>query len=620
MFTTAKLDLKGTHHLDGSNPPIFLKADTVAFLNRHNIPLEETSLRKILWETAITLKWVDTDPSPFCRLHLPNGTTVNKVKCVNNLRELERLLTRDLTQSGDRQGSIPNARKYTITQLSDYHPIFLEAGIEKRQFEPIKEVEGYSNKELNRYIRYQFWRAKQYLKNGSPGNYWRHLNPLRNSDAIRILAFHRVFPGWHRNMSLKSLKGIIRRNLRLTSDSEYRYWKVGIAKANGETRWLGVPGKEWRIELFILNSILQEYNERFDHPHQHGFIRQRGTHTAWKQIHTEVLNHRYIYEFDLRKFFDSINLDYLRHTLHEMGYPPHIIQEIDKINRTMPYDPSTGKKTLKHDLTWPDKESEYEDKWYHYYGHYPGEQSIRHHALGQWEGRDSLGTLPEHPDLNHPYCYYHGVSQGSPLSPTLSNIIVNKLLLNRQTSTVKIVQYADDGIIYSNEPFNPSDILKFPRISGIEHHPTKSKWIRRNDWESPLKFLGLKYYPNSLLPTEDRPEGLLTTDTRTPKEYSFRLEGLIMRAAEYDEVYENHTTETRRESNLLVPNKIPRLGDVPSIPRKWQSWQTQTKLHDHVRWRKLNSERDLLTRNRTTRKHIPHMNICRRRTRKNHDL
>jgi len=45
-----------------------------------------------------------------------------------------------------------------------------------------------------------------------------------------------------------------------------------------------------------------------------------------------------------------------------MGYPPHIIQEIDKINRTMPYDPSTGKKTLKHDLTWPDKESEYEDK------------------------------------------------------------------------------------------------------------------------------------------------------------------------------------------------------------------------------------------------------------------
>jgi len=113
------------------------------------------------------------------------------------------------------------------------------------------------------------------------------------------------------------------------------------------------------------------------------------------------------------------------------------------------------------------------------------------------------------------------------------------VLLSCQTKEVKIVQYTDDRILYSNTPFNPIKILTFPGITGIEHHPTKSKWIKQKEWEIPLKFLGLKYYPNQLLPIENRPEGLLTTDTRTPKDYSFHLEGLILHAAEYDEVYES---------------------------------------------------------------------------------
>jgi len=57
-----------------------------------------------------------------------------------------------------------------------------------------------------------------------------------------------------------------------------------------------------------------------------------------------------------------------------MGYSPGIISEIDKINRTMLYDPLTGEKTLKHDLTSSSKEEEARDKHYHYYGSYPGEQ------------------------------------------------------------------------------------------------------------------------------------------------------------------------------------------------------------------------------------------------------
>ena len=112
-----------------------------------------------------------------------------------------------------------------------------------------------------------------------------------------------------------------------------------------------------------------------------------------------------------------------------MDYPLSIIAEIDKINWTMPYDLLTEKKTLKHDLTWSSAEAKYHDKWYHYYGKYPGEQNIWSHSIGQWEGRSHLGQLPDHPDLHHPYCYYHRVSQGSLISPTLSNIIINKVFI-----------------------------------------------------------------------------------------------------------------------------------------------------------------------------------------------
>ena len=44
---------------------------------------------------------------------------------------------------------------------------------------------------------------------------------------------------------------------------------------------------------------------------QHGFQPGKGTGTAWSDLLTKVLPSANIYEFDLSKFFDSVNLDYL---------------------------------------------------------------------------------------------------------------------------------------------------------------------------------------------------------------------------------------------------------------------------------------------------------------------
>jgi len=77
-----------------------------------------------------------------------------------------------------------------------------------------------------------------------------------------------------------------------------------------------------------------------------------------------------------------------------------------------------------------------------------------------------------------PRCYYHGVSQGNAISPTLSNYMISHLLLNRSrggkyssggnpSSQVDVLQYADDGILYSDTPFDPETILSFSH-AGIE--------------------------------------------------------------------------------------------------------------------------------------------------------
>jgi len=80
-----------------------------------------------------------------------------------------------------------------------------------------------------------------------------------------------------------------------------------------------------------------------------------------------------------------------------------------------------------------------------------------------------------------------GVPQGSPLSPFLAILAVREYL-----QQVGCVNYADDQIFHSNEPFVIKD---YPEM-GIVHNREKCGWIRRNGvWLKELKFLGLIYNP-----------------------------------------------------------------------------------------------------------------------------
>jgi hypothetical protein len=63
------------------------------------------------------------------------------------------------------QKKIPNVKKFQVKALADYHPIFKDKGILKREYKPTFDVENYRNKGMNRYIAHQFHRLHRHLAN-----------------------------------------------------------------------------------------------------------------------------------------------------------------------------------------------------------------------------------------------------------------------------------------------------------------------------------------------------------------------------------------------------------------------------------------------------------------------
>lgn len=227
---------------------------------------------------------------------------------------------------------LPNVRKFKVKQLAPYHPVFEQAGILKREFSPLFETEQYNNKRLNRYIKHQWIRLNRHRTN--PRTFWAIAGYLlHKSIAYRVCCINAVFPNWHRSMPYGKVWKIIQSLYQL---GEYEYHITEIPKGNGEMRPLGVPSPSWRIYQHGLNNLCLTFLSPLIPENQHGFFPGRGTMTAWQQILEETLTSPNIYEFDLRKFFDSVSLDYLGKLLTVAGIPSNIVTEMLKWNRTAP--------------------------------------------------------------------------------------------------------------------------------------------------------------------------------------------------------------------------------------------------------------------------------------------
>jgi RNA-directed DNA polymerase len=212
--------------------------------------------------------------------------------------------------------------------------------------------------------------------------------------------------------------------------------KVEIPKAQGGTRMLGIPTVVDRLlQQAISQWLSRKYEEEFSN-YSYGFREAHNAHQAVLQAQVNVNEgYEWVIELDLEKFFDKVNHDKL------MGLLAKKIGD---------------KRTLK---------------------------LIRSYLNS---GIMEEGVLIPRTE---------GTPQGSPLSPLLSNIVLNELDKELEARGHRFVRYADDCSIYVRSEKSAQRVMEtttgyIERELKLKVNRTKSKVSRPN--ESTL--LGFSFY------------------------------------------------------------------------------------------------------------------------------
>lgn len=164
---------------------------------------------------------------------------------------------------------------------------------------------------------------------------------------------------------------------------------IEIPKSNGKTRLLGVPTVVDRVFQQALHQVLEPLFEKDFHAYSFGFRPQRNTHQALAKSLSEINSGRkYIVDIDLKSFFDEVRHDVLLNLIHDKVRCPLTLKLLRKFLRA------------------------------------PIEINGSLHKRSK------------------------GVPQGSPLSPLLSNILLNELDKELEKRGHEFVRYADDFSIY----------------------------------------------------------------------------------------------------------------------------------------------------------------------------
>jgi len=165
--------------------------------------------------------------------------------------------------------------------------------------------------------------------------------------------------------------------------------KVLIPKAQGGTRMLGIPTvKDRLLQQAIAQWLSPKYEEHFS-KNSYGFRPNRNAHQAVLQAQQYLQSGKTkVIELDLEKFFDTVNHDRLMHSLNKMISDSRTLQLIRLYLRA---------------------------------------------------GMMEEGMVNQRQE---------GTPQGSPLSPLLSNIVLDELDKELEKRGHSYVRYADDCSIY----------------------------------------------------------------------------------------------------------------------------------------------------------------------------
>jgi RNA-directed DNA polymerase len=279
--------------------------------------------------------------------------------------------------------------------------------------------------------------------------------------------------------------------------------RVGIPKPDGGERQLGIPTV---LDRFIQQAIAQALTPLFEplfSPHSYGFRAGRSAHEAMKQAQAYVQEgYDWAVDVDLERFFDRVNHDML------MARVARVVKD---------------KRVLK---------------------------LIRAYLES---GVMDNGVVIDTEE---------GTPQGGPLSPLLSNIMLDDLDKELGRRGHKFVRYADDCNIYvkterAGERVMGSVVQFLEGKLKLRVNRQKSKVDRA----SKVKFLGLSFY-------KYRGEVRIRVATKSQQRFRQRLRRLTRRTRS------GKLEEVIREVNQYLRGWIGyfRLADTPSVFGDLDSW------------------------------------------------
>lgn len=224
-----------------------------------------------------------------------------------------------------------------------------------------------------------------------------------------------------------------------------------------EMRPLTIPCKAHRIRMKTVTILLRPLV--LTHPEeQHGFRPHHSCATCWKQLLSLLGQHNYVWEFDYRKFYDSISHTAMHATLEALGFPQSLIREV------MP-------------LTY------------------------------QEQGRETTLEV--------------GILQGMPTSPLISLFILNHIGAYH-SPMYTYLGYADDGLLFGDNPEIKKILENKVAAAGLTLKPEATKLIKTPEGISPFTFLGVHFdnYNLTLNPRSGHLKGLPITITQLRTLYS----------------------------------------------------------------------------------------------------
>lgn len=226
---------------------------------------------------------------------------------------------------------LPDIDLFRVVQKK-YDELLVKIGI-KRVIRRSFLTTPYKNQVLNKYL-FRIWNRLSILAKEGNEKAFQGLCKiiLSRSLVMRTLFIWRVEPRFYRTVTLFkmfttlcSLQDILEKE-----STRFKFTRLFIPKKDGTLRPLAIPKLEWRILNNWLNvfSNVWLWNRNVSLvPQQFGVLKGSGVGQAWKHIILNHINKKFIFEFDLLKFFDTVPWHSIDKGLKSLGIPKDLIKK-----------------------------------------------------------------------------------------------------------------------------------------------------------------------------------------------------------------------------------------------------------------------------------------------------